>query len=121
MTGFACAGSNCDSVNLYCEQPVTNVGGVQEPGSNDQLRVAKPILRRAGTFGDSVGLNRFIAGVECNDSYCDNKRFYVCSLEPATNSCEGTCGSQAPDGCWCDSACTGYGDCCADHTNACGA
>ena len=41
---------------------------------------------------------------------------------PAPNadaSCEGHCGSSAPSGCWCDSACSNYGDCCADRADAC--
>ena len=36
--------------------------------------------------------------------------------EPDPNSCveSDTCGSRAPGGCWCDSWCTYYGDCCDD-------
>ncbi|GMV42762.1 MAG: hypothetical protein AMXMBFR64_44780 [Myxococcales bacterium] len=34
--------------------------------------------------------------------------------------CAGNCGSQAPDGCWCDSACVGFGDCCNDACDNCG-
>lgn len=30
------------------------------------------------------------------------------------DSCAGHCGGQAPSGCWCDEACYGAGDCCAD-------
>ncbi len=33
-----------------------------------------------GIFNFSKG--NFITGVECGGSYCDNKRFYVCSLVP---------------------------------------
>lgn len=29
------------------------------------------------------------------------------------------CGSQSPDGCWCDDGCTQYGDCCSDYVPAC--
>ncbi len=36
------------------------------------------------------------------------------------NSCSGNCGSQAPGGCWCDSACASFGDCCSDKTSICG-
>jgi hypothetical protein len=38
----------------------------------------------------------------------------------ASASCVGHCGTKAPSGCWCDSGCTGYGDCCADKASACG-
>ncbi|WP_437738396.1 hypothetical protein [Sorangium sp. So ce1335] len=34
-------------------------------------------------------------------------------------SCKGHCGGQAPGGCYCDAACTGYGDCCADYGPTC--
>ena len=36
-----------------------------------------------------------------------------------TNSCVGTCGGQALDGCWCDSLCVGFGDCCSDYATTC--
>ena len=32
------------------------------------------------------------------------------------NSCAGACGGQSAGGCWCDSACMSFGDCCADFT-----
>jgi len=35
------------------------------------------------------------------------------------NSCGGRCGGQAPAGCWCDTLCTGYGDCCSDYQGTC--
>jgi hypothetical protein len=35
---------------------------------------------------------------------------------PSPNSCvqNGTCGGQAPGGCWCDAQCVNFGDCCSD-------
>lgn len=36
------------------------------------------------------------------------------------NSCEEYCGEQAPGGCYCDSECTQYNDCCADFEATCG-
>lgn len=38
---------------------------------------------------------------------------------PPSDSCELSCGTQAPAGCWCDNACTGYGDCCTDYVDEC--
>jgi hypothetical protein len=38
--------------------------------------------------------------------------------EPA-NSCSGACGGQAAGGCWCDEACSKYGDCCGDYLAEC--
>jgi uncharacterized protein YkwD len=37
----------------------------------------------------------------------------------AGGSCEGYCGAMAPTGCWCDSGCAHYGDCCADKVQVC--
>jgi hypothetical protein len=35
-------------------------------------------------------------------------------------SCAGYCGTQSPAGCWCDSSCSYYGDCCSDKVAICG-
>jgi uncharacterized protein YkwD len=37
----------------------------------------------------------------------------------AGGSCVGACGTQSAGGCWCDSACAQYGDCCADKVQVC--
>lgn len=39
--------------------------------------------------------------------------------KPGAASCAERCGLQAPSGCWCDSQCTTYGDCCADYDRFC--
>jgi hypothetical protein len=39
--------------------------------------------------------------------------------EPAPDSCAGACGGAAPAGCYCDSLCAWYGDCCGDYESAC--
>ncbi len=36
------------------------------------------------------------------------------------NSCIDSCDSKAPGGCWCDSLCRYYGDCCEDKVEQCG-
>jgi len=36
------------------------------------------------------------------------------------DSCAGFCGGQAPAGCWCDTACINFGDCCPDKRVQCG-
>ncbi len=38
---------------------------------------------------------------------------------PAPKSCQGACGDQSADGCWCDDGCTTYGDCCDDYQSSC--
>jgi len=35
--------------------------------------------------------------------------------------CSGNCGGQSPDGCYCDSGCVNFGDCCSDACAQCGA
>ncbi|MCH9647099.1 MAG: M36 family metallopeptidase [Deltaproteobacteria bacterium] len=39
---------------------------------------------------------------------------------PPGPSCVGFCGGQSDDGCWCDSLCAGFGDCCPDKVPVCG-
>jgi hypothetical protein len=36
------------------------------------------------------------------------------------DSCIGACGGKSPDGCWCDTKCSKYGDCCGDKQQVCG-
>ncbi|MEM9605738.1 MAG: S8 family serine peptidase, partial [Pseudomonadota bacterium] len=38
---------------------------------------------------------------------------------PPAGGCEDSCGGQSPDGCWCDDACVGYGDCCDNYEDEC--
>jgi len=42
-------------------------------------------------------------------------------LPPSGPSCSGICGGYNIAGCWCDSLCTYYGDCCDDKLAVCGA
>ncbi|TVQ53653.1 MAG: hypothetical protein EA377_07525, partial [Phycisphaerales bacterium] len=44
-------------------------------------------------------------------------RWGECPSDP--NSCENSCGFQAPGGCWCDDACLDFGDCCDDACDYC--
>ena len=45
----------------------------------------------------------------------------VCAPPPSTNICQGHCGGQAAQGCWCDSQCNTYGDCCQNDSGGQGA
>ena len=55
------------------------------------------------------------AGEECVDGQCDANA----GCGPAGSySCMGQCGGNA-GGCYCDTACTGAGDCCADYLACC--
>lgn len=63
----------------------------------------------------------------CNSgNKCDARDENECPSPPEPepiplNSCEGRCGNFDPDAsCQCDSACTGFGDCCGDKQEVCG-
>jgi len=53
------------------------------------------------------------------DGSSSSKAVRRASLTSPPNSCDGSCGGQAPGGCFCDDLCTGYGDCCSDFTEQC--
>lgn len=38
---------------------------------------------------------------------------------PTTQTCQGHCGGAGVGGCWCDSLCATYGDCCPDYSQYC--
>ena len=38
---------------------------------------------------------------------------------PAEETCEGRCGMQSQNSCWCDDQCYEYGDCCPDYEQLC--
>ena len=38
---------------------------------------------------------------------------------PPTPTCMESCGGRSPAGCWCDTACVNFGDCCPDHSTVC--
>ncbi len=57
-------------------------------------------------------------GFKTNAEGCE-----ICECKPSTqpaNSCADSCGGKSKTGtCYCDDACTGYGDCCADIDDMC--
>ncbi|CAN96774.1 hypothetical protein ACSRUE_15510 [Sorangium sp. KYC3313] len=70
VTGIDCADSYCDEISLECTKPAAGrLTGCSWSGwlSEEEWYV-------------HFGTNRFITAVECSGDYCDNKRFYVCSL-----------------------------------------
>lgn len=54
---------------------------------------------------------------DLNDAYLECLAGFE---EPAADSCEGHCGDQADAGCYCDDACSFWGDCCDDKVDVCG-
>lgn len=110
ITGMACQGSYCDNIasqwtyvpNLYATNCTWTPWVSEENG---------------GTLW--FGSGYYARGVQCSGSYCDNKRFYVCQAVPTTGCSQNTCGTYG-DGCWCDSQCHYYGDCCPNTCMDCG-
>ncbi|MFT7582060.1 MAG: hypothetical protein ACI9MR_003741, partial [Myxococcota bacterium] len=43
----------------------------------------------------------------------------TCACAPSPAVCMGYCGGKAEDGCWCDTLCEGYGDCCPGKDDVC--
>jgi len=75
-------------------------------------------------YGDCDSDSECVSGTECvsnvGPSYGWASWVDVCETASDPNSCVGNCGSQAPGGCWCDSSCSFYGDCCSDKVAICG-
>lgn len=42
-----------------------------------------------------------------------------CPGDETYETCEGACGGKSSGECWCDSRCTGLGDCCEDYAEVC--
>ncbi len=61
--------------------------------------------------------------------FCAAGTFAGCNEEPTrgvsegnhteVGSCADACGDQSADGCWCDTECVDYGDCCQDKALVC--
>lgn len=119
MTGIHCDGSYCDDIQIECATPRRYDGGVWEVVDMIECSWTGWYSEEQPSLTFATGANRFISGIRCNGSYCDNKSYYVCSLDVPATSCGGECGGSAPGGCWCDLACQGYGDCCDDYADVC--
>jgi hypothetical protein len=74
--------------------------------------------------GDPNTLYNCQNGVTISQQVCPS----ACQMNPpgtadaclsSGGTCVGKCGMQS-SGCWCDAACTGYGDCCPDKVAVCG-
>lgn len=70
VTGIRCDGSNCDNISLECTKPA--VGRLTSCFWSDWVSEEEWYVYFAS--------NQFVTAVECSGDYCDDKRFYVCSL-----------------------------------------
>jgi hypothetical protein len=77
VTSIRCSGSNCDNIALRCMKPIYLIGGVKHQAALTECSWTGWYSDEQGAV--DFGWNRYITGVECSGSYCDNKRYYVCS------------------------------------------
>lgn len=82
VTGIRCRGNNCDDISLECARPVKTKYGVTYSATLTNCSWSGWYSEEQGSV--DFGWNRYITGVQCGGSNCDNKRFLVCSLvDPA--------------------------------------
>lgn len=78
VSGIRCNGSYCDNISIECAQAIKNVGFFTWDVGVTNCSWSGWYSEEQGSV--DFGWNRYITGVECSGSRCDNKRFYVCSL-----------------------------------------
>jgi hypothetical protein len=78
VAGIHCSGRYCDNVQLECVQPAKHDGSSFVPAGATSCAWSAWYSEEQGSV--DFGANRYITGVECSGSFCDNKRFYVCTL-----------------------------------------
>ena len=78
VSGIKCQGRYCDNIAIECTQPVKYVDGTRYAVALTDCSWTAWQSEEQGSM--DFGWNRYITGVECQGSYCDNKRFLVCSL-----------------------------------------
>lgn len=109
ITGMQCDGSYCDNVRVRCSKTTSYSTSCTWVGPFSEEQAAYV-----------AGTSQVIAGLFCSGRYCDNFWYKVCYKSGAEPTCKNRCGAQSLEGtCWCDAACTQYGDCCYDYVGTC--
>jgi opacity protein-like surface antigen len=79
VSGARCSGSYCDNISLECTQPVkVTSGGNVKVNTTNCGWTANSYSEEQGSV--DFGYNRYVVGAQCSGSYCDNKRYMLCSL-----------------------------------------
>jgi vibriolysin len=106
--GLACeADGECDAAaGESCFSCATDCGSCTESCSFWKQAKCKIGIGDCSKCSDSGG---------CGNGECDgDETDESCGVDCGCRSPDDVCGSVAPYGCWCDDACAGSGDCCAD-------
>ncbi|MEN0067833.1 MAG: matrixin family metalloprotease [Myxococcota bacterium] len=93
------------------------IEGVMVHEIGHALGLAHTPVSGATMFASVASCDNTPASTEADDDLAIQDLYGSGSGGPANpNSCasSSTCGNQAPGGCWCDSFCQFYGDCCPD-------
>lgn len=84
-------------------------------GGEEQFQKAVGVFVKDGEPG--------FDGVDFQGMLTWENRYGACETQVVSGgdagSCVGSCGTKAPAGCWCESFCVGYGDCCGDYDDVC--
>ena len=67
-----CTGRYCDSISLKCST-------FSNSGTKQNCQWIGPLSEEDGGFLNFPP-NKYLVGVQCSGSYCDNKKFYVCGM-----------------------------------------
>ncbi len=97
--------TGCTGLGVRIQNIISHMGGDLPPNAIG-----------GGSTGPSCGDGTCDAGETCSSCEADCGTCGGGGGDPDPNSCQesNACGGQAPGGCWCDSLCTQYGDCCSD-------
>ena len=115
IVGIQCRGWWCDDIRFRCRKATrADVRTVERTSCFGTTTVSEetPPMSLEGT-------GRFLVGLACSGSYCDNLSGTGCVPAPQCEASLG-CGFNAAAPCQCDSACTSFGDCCSNKIAECG-
>jgi hypothetical protein len=76
VSSIYCTGAYCDNIQLECNTPHRGVD--PQPTFSNCAWTSSWFSEEQGTV--TFGANRFLSGIWCSGSYCDNKKFYVCTM-----------------------------------------
>jgi hypothetical protein len=79
VAGWQCSGSYCDNQSLECVVPKHTSDGSWGYFASCVWTTTWYSEENSG-FVFSTASHRFVVGVRCGGSYCDNKQFYSCVL-----------------------------------------